>query len=83
MDSPEPVRVSLPALPEDSSVLQERADDLGRRGGDIRQRVGGGLAASGGAHQAGTSVVNFRHGSDRYASSFYHGPDGHSVDRCE
>ena len=83
MDSPKHIRVPLPALPQDMAIVQERPDEPQGPNGPIRKRVRRGLEHHGCSHQAGSIVVNFGIGSDRYASSFYHGPDSNAVDRCE
>lgn len=83
MDTAKHLRISMPALPRKVADVPDTADfqdgSILRIPRGVRRR----MEHSGSAMQAGSIVVNFSIGSDRYNSSFAHGPNGVSVDRCE
>ncbi len=83
MDTSECLCVFVSALQEGATQLQEYPDDSERTARAIRERIRSRLEHYNSAFQAGTVVVDFRLSSERHASSFYHGPKCHSVNRRE
>ncbi len=83
MDTPEPVRLSLPSLSKGLPDVPEYPDESRGAIPTLREGIRRGLEHACCTEQSGSVMVNFGIGSDRYKGGFYHGPDGHSFDRCE